>query len=103
MIKTNKKKFLVLYLVPASVVEDWSKTDPEKRKPAEEKMRAEWNRRQLHNRLCWASTLSARFFTAPGGLPERFSSPFRSSILSPRPQTARSDAILAIFIAAQSR
>ena len=44
MIKTNKKKFLVLYLVPASVVEDWSKTDPEKRKPAEEKMRAEWNR-----------------------------------------------------------
>ena len=38
------KKFLVLYLVPASVLEDWSKTDPEKRKEAEEKMRGDWNK-----------------------------------------------------------
>jgi hypothetical protein len=38
------KKFLVLYLVPASVLEDWSKTDPEKRKVAEEKMRGDWNK-----------------------------------------------------------
>jgi hypothetical protein len=37
------KKFLVLYLVPASVLEDWSKTDPDKRKAAEEKMRGDWN------------------------------------------------------------
>jgi ABC-type taurine transport system substrate-binding protein len=37
------KKWLVLYLVPASVLQDWSKTDPEMRKAAEEKMRAEWN------------------------------------------------------------
>jgi len=36
------KKYLVLYLAPASVIEDWSKTDPDKRKTAEEKMRAEW-------------------------------------------------------------
>lgn len=36
------KKYLALYLVPASVIEDWSKTDLEKRKPAEEKMRSEW-------------------------------------------------------------
>jgi hypothetical protein len=38
------KKFLVLYLVPASVLEDWSKTDHEKRKVAEEKMRGDWNK-----------------------------------------------------------
>ena len=36
------KKFLVLYLIPATVTDEWAKTDPEKRKPAEEKMRAEW-------------------------------------------------------------
>ena len=37
------KKFLVLYLAPASVLADWAKTDPEKRKAAEDKMRGEWN------------------------------------------------------------
>jgi hypothetical protein len=36
------KKFLVLYLIPATVLEDWSETDPGKRKAAEEKMRGEW-------------------------------------------------------------
>jgi hypothetical protein len=37
------KKFLVLYLVPPSVIEDWSKTAPDVRGPAQEKMRGEWN------------------------------------------------------------
>jgi hypothetical protein len=37
------KKFLVLYLVPPSVMEECSKTAPDVRKPAEEKMRGEWN------------------------------------------------------------
>ena len=36
------KKFLVTYLVPASVIDDWKKTEPEKRKQAEEKMQGEW-------------------------------------------------------------
>ena len=36
------KRFIALYLVPASVIEDWMKTDPETRKPAEDKMRAAW-------------------------------------------------------------
>jgi|GEM_PF-287587 len=39
---SNMKKFLVLYLTPASVIDEWAKTDPEKRKVAEEKMQAEW-------------------------------------------------------------
>ena len=38
------KKFLVLYLVPADVLAGWAKTDPATRKPAEEKMQAEWGR-----------------------------------------------------------
>ena len=36
------KKFFVLYLAPASVIDAWKKTDPETRKPAEEKMQREW-------------------------------------------------------------
>ena len=38
------KKFLVTYLAPASVIDDWKKTEPEKRKAAEEKMQAEWKK-----------------------------------------------------------
>lgn len=38
------KKFLVTYLAPASVIDDWKKTDPEKRKEAEQKMQAEWKK-----------------------------------------------------------
>jgi hypothetical protein len=33
------KKFLVAYLAPASVIEEWKKTEAEKRKVAEEKMK----------------------------------------------------------------
>ena len=36
------KKFVALYLAPASVLADWAKTDPEVRKAAEQKMQAEW-------------------------------------------------------------
>ena len=37
-----KKTFLALYLAPASVIEEWRKTDPATRKAAEQKMQAEW-------------------------------------------------------------
>ena len=36
------KKFLVLYLAPVKVLEEWQKTDPEQRREAEEKMRNDW-------------------------------------------------------------
>jgi hypothetical protein len=39
-----QKKFLVLYLVPVSVMEDWSTTDPKEKKSAEEKLRGEWQK-----------------------------------------------------------
>ena len=35
------KKFLVTYLAPASVIDDWKKTEPKQRKDAEEKMQGE--------------------------------------------------------------
>ena len=38
------KKFLITYLAPASVIDEWKKTAPEKRKQAEEKMQAEWKK-----------------------------------------------------------
>ena len=44
MATSTLKKFLVLYLVPADVLAGWAKTDPATRKPAEEKMQAEWGR-----------------------------------------------------------
>ena len=36
------KRFLALFLAPPSVIEDWSKTDPDEREAAEEKMRNAW-------------------------------------------------------------
>jgi hypothetical protein len=39
-----QRTFLVLYLIPASVLEAWSTTDPGERKAAEEKMRGEWGK-----------------------------------------------------------
>jgi len=44
MTSSMKKKFLVLYLAPASVIADWMKTDPETRKAAEAKMQSEWQK-----------------------------------------------------------
>jgi hypothetical protein len=42
MASSIRKKFLALYLVPASVMEAWSTTDPKERKAAEEKMKRDW-------------------------------------------------------------
>ena len=36
-------RFLVLYLTPASVLEEWMNKDPEERKAEEAKMGADWN------------------------------------------------------------
>ena len=37
-------KCLVTYLAPASVIEEWKKSEPEKRKAGEEKMQGEWRK-----------------------------------------------------------
>jgi len=38
------KKYLVTYLAPASVIDDWKKTEPRQRKEAEEKMQGDWKK-----------------------------------------------------------
>ena len=52
------KRFLVTYLAPASVIDEWKKTDPEKRKAAEEKMRDDW--------MKWMSKKNANIFVDKG-------------------------------------
>ena|SRR5579862_4534889 len=54
------KKFLITYLAPASVIDDWKKTDPATRKPAEEKMMAEWKK--------WMSDHAKMFSDAGAGV-----------------------------------
>jgi hypothetical protein len=44
MTGATTKKFMALYLAPATVLADWAKTDPEVRKAAEQKMQAEWTK-----------------------------------------------------------
>ena len=53
-------KFLVLYLAPVSVLEDWKKTDPGTRKAAEEKMQGEWKK--------WMSDHAKMFADAGAGV-----------------------------------
>jgi hypothetical protein len=38
------KKFLVTYLAPGSVVDEWKKTPADKRKAAEEQMQGQWKK-----------------------------------------------------------
>jgi len=54
------KKFLVTYLAPASVIDDWKKTDPATRKEAEEKMQGEWKK--------WMSDHTAMFVDKGAGV-----------------------------------
>jgi hypothetical protein len=42
--RNEMMKFLALYLAPTKVIEDWTKTDPDQRKAAEEKMQEDWNK-----------------------------------------------------------
>jgi hypothetical protein len=40
----DMKKFLVLYLAPTTVLDDWMRKDPKEREAAEKKMQQEWQR-----------------------------------------------------------
>lgn len=49
------KKFLVTYLAPPSVIDEWKKTEPEEtRKAAEEKMQGEWKKWMSDHRKVFA-------------------------------------------------
>jgi hypothetical protein len=81
------KKFLVLYLVPVAVIEDWVRTDPEKRRAAEEKMREDWNE--------WMRSHAAMITdTGAGGKTKR--------VLATGVSDIKNDIMLYSFVAAES-
>jgi hypothetical protein len=53
------KKFLILYLVPAHVMENWAKTDAATKKAAEQKMQSDWQRWMSDNAKMIALTEAA--------------------------------------------
>jgi hypothetical protein len=66
-VASNQKKFLVMYLIPASVMQEWLQTEASAKKAAEEKMKGEWNQ--------WMSAHSAMILsTDAAGKTERITS-----------------------------
>ncbi len=53
------KKFLVLFLTPVSVLEEWMKKNPDERKIEEERMSFEWDK--------WTKDNAANIVEAPAG------------------------------------
>lgn len=51
-----QKKFMALYLIPASVMDAWVATDPAKRKAAEDEMKGEWQQWMAANAKAIVST-----------------------------------------------
>ena len=43
MTATSKKRFLVMYQIPAAQLDAWMKTDPKTREASEAKLRGEWD------------------------------------------------------------
>ena len=54
------KDFLVLYMAPVAVVDEWKKKPAEERKPEEEKMMSEWK--------AWMSKNAKRFSNLGAGV-----------------------------------
>lgn len=52
-------KFLVLFLAPAKIMEEWMSKSPEERKGAEEKMQTEWRQ--------WMETHKSAIVEMPAG------------------------------------
>lgn len=50
------KKFLVTYLAPVSVIDEWKKTPLEKRKQEEDKMQGEWKKWMGEHKKLFADT-----------------------------------------------
>ena len=56
-------RFLVLYLAPHAVIDEWMKTPPEQRKAEEEKMMSEWKK--------WTSEHASMFADSGAGVGRR--------------------------------
>jgi len=87
MTESKLQKFLVLYLIPASVMADWAKIDPATREAEEKKMMAAW--------ATWTSDHAKMILsTEAAGKTKRITASGVSD--------ARNDIILASFIEAES-
>ena len=82
------KKFLVTYLAPASVIDDWKKTEPKKRKESEEKMMADWKK--------WMSDHSKIFADKGAGVGKT------KRVTSQGTKDARNDIMLYAIVDAES-
>ena len=87
MSESTKQKFMVLYLAPAAVMENWAKTDEATRRPAEEKMRGDWGR--------WMTDHAAMILSSEaGGKTKR--------VTSNGSADARNEIMLVSFVEAES-
>jgi len=87
MTEATKQKFLVLYLIPASVMADWAKTDVTIREPEEQKMQAAWRK--------WMGEHGKRIIsTEAGGKTKRVTASGVSG--------SKNDIILCSFVEAES-
>jgi hypothetical protein len=87
MTDAAKQKFLVLYLIPASVMAEWTKTDPAIRQVEQQKMQAAW--------IKWMSEHAKMFIsTEAGGKTKRVTASGVSD--------TKNDIILCSFVEAES-
>ncbi len=87
MTESKMQKFLVLYLVPTAVMDDWAKTDPAIKQAEEQEMMAAWGK--------WMSDHSKMILsTEAGGKTKRVTAGGISD--------TRNDIILCSFVEAQS-
>jgi hypothetical protein len=87
MTDATKEKFLVLYLIPSSVMADWAKTDPTIRQAEEQKMQVAWGKWMGENAKMIISTEA-------GGKTKRVT---ESSV-----SDTKNDIILCSFVEAES-
>ena len=81
------KKFLVLYLAPARVIEEWKEPDPQTRKAAEEKTQANWKK--------WGSDHAKMFADMGAGISKQ-------NVSAPRAFGHRNDVMLYAIVEADS-
>ncbi len=83
------KKFLVTYLAPTSVIDEWKKVEPEKRRQAEEKMQGEWKK--------WMSDHAKMFVDKGAGVGKT------KRVTAQSTSDTRNDIMLYAIVAAESQ
>lgn len=82
------KDFLILYMAPVAVVDEWRKKPAEERKPEEEKMMTEWK--------AWMSKNAQRFSNKGAGVGKT------KRVTAQGPSDVRNDVMLYAVVQAES-